>query len=112
MADKPKLDMEIQPDRSALFNGRDANIKIRVAFESPTQVRVEMWRETATTFERLAPDIGNIGSQSFRDKLLKAAQEAFNPPPGNDEQKAVDTIPHLKDDLDLVAAQLGIPEIS
>ena len=52
MADKPKLNMRIQQDKSALFDGRDG-VTIRVAFDSPTQVKVEMWRETDSTLERV-----------------------------------------------------------
>src|SRR5829696_10205109 len=107
---EPKITMEIQEDSSVLFKARD-NVTIRVSFESPTQVRVEMWRETDTTFERVAPDTGNIGSKSFRDKLLKQAKEVFDSPKEKDK-KPETTIPNLEEDLGDVAVAMGVPAIS
>ena len=108
---EPKITMEIQEDSSVLFKARD-NVTIRVSFESPTQVRVEMWRETDTTFERVAPDTGNIGSRSFRDKLLKQAKEVFDPQPKEQDKKPKTTIPNLEEDLGDVAVAMGVPAIS
>src|SRR5215213_3197382 len=110
MADKPKLNMRIQQDKSALFDGRDG-VTIRVAFDSPTQVKVEMWRETKSTLERVAPDVGNIGTKSFRERLVKSACDVFNPPAGEGD-KAKDTVPHLGEDLENVAIALGVPDVS
>ena len=108
---EPKITMEIQEDSSVLFKARD-NVTIRVSFESPTQVRVEMWRETDTTFERVAPDTGNIGSRSFRDKLLKQAKEVFDPLPKEQDKNPQTTIPNLEEDLGEVAVAMGVPAIS
>jgi len=111
LSDKPKIDMQIQPDNSALFSVRD-NITIRVAFESPTQVRVEMWREGESTFKRVAPDVGNVGTKPFRERLARQAREVFNPPPDKDDKPSKDTVPNLDEDLGHIAGYLGIPEVS
>lgn len=110
MSDKPN--MRIQPDRSAHFDARDG-VTIRVAFDSPTQVKVEMWRETDSTLERVAPDVGNIGTKTFRERLLKSAREVFNPPSeASEKDKVKDTVPNLEDDLEKVAIYLGVPDVS
>jgi hypothetical protein len=119
LSDKPNINMRIQPDKSALFDARDG-VTIRVAFDSPTQVKVEMWREVkddkgeVSGMQRVAPDVGNIGTKAFRERLLKSAREVFNPPSGEskDDKQEPDTIPSLGDDLESVSIALGIPDVS
>jgi len=109
MADKPKINMRIQPDKSALFDAREG-ITVRVSFDSPTQVKVEMWRDSDMVV--VPPDVGNIGSKSFRERLARSAREVFNPPAGKDEEKAKDTVPNLDEDLGCIAAAMGVPEVA
>src|SRR5215217_2059727 len=118
MADKkdsnqkpPKISARPQEDKSMLFDARDG-ITVRVAYDSPTQLRVEMWRDSDGVI--IPPDVGNIGTKAFRDRLAKNARERFNPPPGDDskEKKPKDTVPNLDEDLGHVATTLGIPEIA
>src|SRR5215204_7753394 len=74
MADKPKINMRIQSDKSTLFDAREG-ITVRVSFDSPTQVKVEMWRDSDMVV--VPPDVGNIGSKSFRERLARSAREVF-----------------------------------
>jgi hypothetical protein len=104
-----QIGWRLQEDKSVLFDARDG-ITIRAAWDSPTQIRVEMWRDSDSIL--IPPDVGNIGSKAFRDRLAKSARERFNPPPSKDEKKSKDTVPHLDEDLGHVATVLGIPEIA
>src|SRR5215213_6770729 len=108
MADKPKVtDMQIQPDGSALFKTVDG-ITVKVGFESPTRVSLEMVRDADGL--RLHPASGNIGAVSFRDALLKRAEEKFNPAAQKGQKP--DNIPNLGDALGEIASALGIPEVA
>src|SRR5215217_5513808 len=109
MADKPKINMRVQHDRSALFDAR-GGITVRVSFDSPTMVQVEMWRDSDMAM--VPPDVGNIGAKSFRERLAKSAREVFNPPPGKGEEKPKDTVPMLDEDLGQIAAAMGVPEVA
>jgi hypothetical protein len=106
---QPKIGMRVQEDKSILFDAKDG-ITIRAAYDSPTQLRVEMWRDSDKVI--IPPDVGNIGTKTFRDRLAKNAREKFNPPPGKDEKKPKDTVPHLDEDLGHVATALGIPAVA
>src|SRR5215212_1856823 len=109
--------MRIQPDKSALFDARDG-VTIRVAFDSPTQVKVEMWREVkddkgeVSGLQRVPPDTGNIGTKAVRERMLNSAREVFNPPSGAEKDKVNDTVPGLEGDLEKVAICLGVPDVS
>jgi len=108
MADKAKVtDMQIQLDGSAVFKTVDG-ITVKVTFESPTRVAVEMVRDTDGL--KLAPDSGNIGAVSFRDALLKRADERFNP--ADQSGKKPDNTPNLGEALGEIASALGIPEVA
>jgi hypothetical protein len=108
MADN-QIGWRLQEDKSVLFDARDG-ITIRAAWDSPTQIRVEMWRDSDNVL--IPPDVGNIGAKAFRDRLAKTGRERFNPPPGGGEKKQKDTVPNLDDDLGHIATVLGIPEIA
>src|SRR5215204_3134123 len=108
MADKPKVtDMQIKPDGGAVFKTVDG-ITVGVSFESPTRVAVEMTRDSDGL--RLPPDSGNIGTVSFRDSLLKRADERFNPADAKGNKP--DNIPNLGEALGEIASALGIPEVA
>src|SRR5215216_2148272 len=96
MAGKPQISMRIQDDQSILFDACDG-VTVRVAFDSPTQVKVEMWRDSDKVI--IPPDVGNIGSKGFRDRLAKQARERFNPPADKDNNPPKDTVPNLDEDL-------------
>jgi hypothetical protein len=100
-------DMQIKPDGSAVFKTVDG-ITVKVSFESPTRVSVEMVRDSDGL--KLAPDSGNIGAVSFRGALLKRADERFNP--ADPKGKKPDNIPNLGDALGEIASALGIPEVA
>jgi hypothetical protein len=111
MADKPQINPKIQEDGSIIFDTQDG-ITVRVASSSPTEVVVEMWRETDTTFESVPPDTGNIGKKTFREKLAQSAREVFNPPSAKEGGRSKETVPNLDEDLGKIATVMGIPEMA
>ena len=110
MADQSanNIGWRMQEDKSILFDIRDG-VTVHADWDSPTQMKVEFWRDSDGVI--VPPDVGNIGSKSFRDKLVKTARGYFNPPPGKDK-KQKDTVPCLNEDLGHVATLLGIPEVA
>src|SRR5215203_6713365 len=109
MTDKPQMNPRIQENGSVLFDTQDG-ITVRVVIQAPTQVRAEMWRDADNAI--MPPDVGNIGTKSFREKLAKSAREVFNPPPAKGEEKNKETVPNLDEDLGRIATVLlGVPDL-
>lgn len=80
-----------------IFELRDG-VFISAAFATEKKLRFQLWRQTVM----LPPDEGNIFMQSFRDKLVAQARGGFNEP-----SKKTDAIPHIEEDIGLVAVILG-----
>jgi len=79
-----------------IFELRDG-VFISAAFATEKKLRFQLWRQTVM----LPPDEGNIFIQSFRDKLVAQARGGFNEP------SKPDAIPHIVEDIGLVAVILG-----
>jgi hypothetical protein len=79
-----------------IFELRD-DVYLSAGFASEKKLRIQMWRQT----RMLPPDEGNIFLQSFRDKLIQQARDGFN------EVGKPDAIPHIEEDIGLVATLLG-----
>jgi hypothetical protein len=83
-------------DDEYIFGLRN-DVFLSVAYATEKKLRVQMWRKETM----LPPDEGNIFGQAFRDKLIKQARGGFN------EQGKPDVIPHIEEDIGLVATLLG-----
>ena len=79
-----------------IFELRDG-VFISARFASEKKLRFQMWRQSTI----LPADEGNIFTQTFRDKLVQQARAGFN------ETGKPDAIPHIEEDIGLVATILG-----
>src|SRR5215212_48831 len=100
---------EEQPDGSYLFRLRD-DVIISIKPHSDTKQEAQMWRKHVL----LAPDIGSMSTQSFRDKLVSAAKSGFNESEERDDKGKVTkpekiNVPNIAEDINLVATVMGIP---
>lgn len=83
-------------DDEYIFELRD-DVFLSVAYATEKKLRIQMWRKETM----LPPDEGNIFGQAFRDKLVKQARDGFN------EQDKPDNIPHIEEDIGIVATVMG-----
>jgi hypothetical protein len=79
-----------------IFELRDG-VFISAAFATEKKLRFQLWRQAVL----LPPAEGNIFLPSFRDKLVAQARRGFNEP------SKPDAIPHIEEDIGLVAVILG-----
>src|SRR3954470_7074694 len=96
MANQPppkRMNVE-ERDDGLLFELND-EVFMLVKWYSPKQLQVEMWRID----KLIPPDIGNLNTSSFRNKLIEAAQETFGK----------DKVPNVREDIDDVARALSTP---
>src|SRR5215210_222121 len=82
-----------------IFELRDG-VFISAKFASEKKLRFQMWRQTTM----LPPDEGNIFVQSFRDRLVAQARSTTA---GFNEPGKPDAVPHIEEDIGLVATILG-----
>ena len=103
-----KITPRLEGDNAVLFDVR-GGVTVRVKYSSASQVSVEMWRDSTNTI--VPPDVGNVFARSFREKLIKAAREHFNPQPSEDkkDKKPEDTVPHIAEDIGHIATIMGAP---
>ncbi len=81
-------------DDGYLFELRD-EVFLLVKWHSPTQLQIEVWRKDKI----LPPDVGNLYTSSFRNKIVQAASNLFGKK----------NVPHLAEDVGQVATALSSP---
>src|SRR5215218_3473235 len=92
----PPILWRMQEEKSILFFARD-DVTVRAAWTTSTQHTIEMWRDSAGVM--VPPAQGNMGKIPWRKELAAYARTYPSPPPGKDEEKPKDTVPHLDEDL-------------
>jgi hypothetical protein len=95
MSDQPyQPPLTIREDGSYHFQLRDG-VGFITKWNSPDRLHVEMYQNLTL----LPPDIGNIYSSTFRDRLVSQAEARF----------WKQNVPHLAEDIGAVAIALGSP---
>ncbi len=81
-------------DDGYLFRLRN-EVHLLIKWHSQTQLQVEIWRKD----QLLPPDVGNLYTSAFRNKLAQAAINLFGK----------ENVPHIAEDIDNVAIALSQP---